>query len=275
LSAESSLYDPLHYNMGAVWPFVTGFVALAHYQYERPWAGYPLIEALGRLTFDFARGRHAELLSGRYYRPLDTAVPHQFFATSMLVSPVISGLLGWTPDAPNRRARLAPQLPPSWTQVVLRELRVGESTISLTIEQQNGEIRLTRISQNGPPVALDFAPVLPPGAVERRRTPTSVAWSGGLSIGAPASELLPGAVSTGLRVLDVVWNGATGAIEVEGQPGRAYEVSVPSTFPAEGKGVQFMPASQGISRLRITLPDASTPTVRARIPLRARKQRSQ
>ena len=82
LATDHPLYEPLHYNMGAVWPFVTGFVSLGHYTYGRPWAGYPLIDALKQLTFDFARGRHAELLSGAFYRPLDTAVPHQFFATS-------------------------------------------------------------------------------------------------------------------------------------------------------------------------------------------------
>ena len=88
LTTASPLYDPTHYNMGAVWPFVTGFLALGHYQYERPWAGYPLVDALSHLAFDWARGRHPELLSGAYYRPLDTAVPHQFFATSMLASSI-------------------------------------------------------------------------------------------------------------------------------------------------------------------------------------------
>ena len=69
LTTASPLYDPTHYNMGAVWPFVTGFVALGHYQYERPWSGYPLVDALARMAFDWARGRHPELLSGRVLPP--------------------------------------------------------------------------------------------------------------------------------------------------------------------------------------------------------------
>ena len=119
LTTESPLYDPTHYNMGAVWPFVTGFLAWGHYRYERPWAGYPLVEALGQMTFDWARGRHPELLSGAYYRPLDEAVPQQFFATSMFATSVLSGLLGWEPDAMAGAARLAPQLPPQWVQIAL------------------------------------------------------------------------------------------------------------------------------------------------------------
>ena len=98
---------------------------LGHYQYERPWAGYPLVDALARLGFDWARGRHPELLSGAYYRPLDTAVPQQFFATSMLVSPIVYGLLGLEPDAPAGRARLAPQLPPEWEPAAGQRPRRG------------------------------------------------------------------------------------------------------------------------------------------------------
>ena len=126
--------------MGAVWPFVTGFVALGHYQYARPWAGYPLVDALARMAFDWARGRHPELLSGAYYRPLDTAVPQQFFATSMLVSPVAYGLLGFEPDAPAGRARLAPRLPPQWGRAHVTGLPVGAARLDVTIEQEPGRL---------------------------------------------------------------------------------------------------------------------------------------
>ncbi len=39
LSADSTLFDPLHYNNGAVWPFVTGFVSLAQYRYHNAAGG--------------------------------------------------------------------------------------------------------------------------------------------------------------------------------------------------------------------------------------------
>jgi amino acid transporter len=266
LSAASPLYEPLHYNMGAVWPFVTGFVALGHYQYQRPWAGYPLIDALAHLTFDFARGRHAELLSGRYYRPLDTAVPHQFFATSMLVSPIVSGLFGWTPDAPQRRARLAPQLPPHWERVVLRRLRVGDTSIDVTIEQRPGRIAIQQ-TVTGSPVRLELAPVLPPGAVVKTRTPSLVSWTGGLSVVAPVARLAPGDTSSGLRIVDVSWDGVAGAIEVEGEPGRSYEIALVGDVPASAERASISRTSAERATLRITLPDASTAFVRATIRL--------
>ncbi len=41
--------------------------------------------------FDEARGRNPEVISGRVYKPLDTAVPQQFFATSMILTSLLRG----------------------------------------------------------------------------------------------------------------------------------------------------------------------------------------
>src|SRR3972149_172701 len=163
----------MHYNNGAVWPFVTGFVSWGQYRARRPWSGYPRTPALAQMTFDWARGRHPELLSGAFYRPLDTAVPHQFFATSMLLSPIMYGLLGWEPDAPAGRARLAPPLPPSWDRgsgrppprwerVSVRHLRVGSAR--LTVQFERGSGRATATVSASAPLNLEFAQSVPAGA---------------------------------------------------------------------------------------------------------------
>ena len=219
LASDHPLYEPTHYNMGAVWPFVTGFVALGHYAYGRAWAGYPLVDALARMAFDWARGRHPELLSGAYYRPLDTAVPQQFFATSMLATPVMSGLLGWVPDAPSRRARLAPQLPPHWARLSVRGLRAGATRLQAEIEQAPG--RLTaRLSAEGPELDLHFDPPLPPGArlvaatVDGRRVRTAVDTPDGAPRG-PLADVrhrlgaVPQVLKVGARpvTVAVTWTG--------------------------------------------------------------------
>ena len=97
LSTESDLYDPLQYNMGTVWPFVTGYASWAQYRYRRPWAGFHLMDAVKQMTYDWSLGRHGELFSGTFYQPLDQTVPHQFFASSMLVTPLLRGVFGWDP----------------------------------------------------------------------------------------------------------------------------------------------------------------------------------
>ena len=165
LSREHPLYDPLHYNNGTVWPFVTGFAALAHYRYHRAGDGLHLVRAVARTTFDFALGRNPELMSGAFYRPLDTAVPQQFFATSMLVTPLVRGLLGLEADAPHRRATVAPHLPDDWDEVAVENFRVGDDALSIRITRTDGSMTVTlaRRGARPEPLHVRVSPGLPAG----------------------------------------------------------------------------------------------------------------
>ncbi|MYF62840.1 MAG: hypothetical protein F4179_14445 [Gammaproteobacteria bacterium] len=266
LSTESDLYDPLQYNMGTVWPFVTGFAAWAQYRYRRPWAGFHLMDAVKRMTFHWALGRHPELLSGSFYQPLDQTVPHQFFATSMLATPLLRGVFGWQPDAPLGRARLAPQLPPGWPAAAIRGLRAGSTVLDVEIRQNwtstGGEQRAT-VHWRGPRLDLDFVPDVPvgarnpsitvdgvpapgggvvrvqvgrdapgPGGAEPDATDQDdvaeivVRWEGGLEVAPPRIDLEPGQRSTGLRIIDLVADDDGWLLTLEGTPGRDYDVEL-------------------------------------------------
>jgi hypothetical protein len=78
---------------------VTGFTAWAHYAARRGWAGFDLLRDVAQTGDDFALGVQPELMSGAFYRPLDTAMPDQFFSTSMIISPLLRGLLGYRAEA--------------------------------------------------------------------------------------------------------------------------------------------------------------------------------
>jgi hypothetical protein len=279
LSTGSSFYDPMHYNNGAVWPFVTGFVAWAQYNYRRPWAGFPLVDALKQMTFDWARGRHPELLSGRYYRPLDTAVPQQFFATSMLISPIMSGIFGWDPDAPNHRARLAPQLPRDWARAAVRDLKIGGAIIDLALTQGDGTIEAL-VTHSGPPLELELVLSLPPGAFEIRHAsqsaesqqPLSITngrhdiqvttqlalsggetqvflrWVGGLAVVPPTLRLAPGQESRGIRVLDFSPVEDGWSITVEGEADQVYGIDLHGEQPLVVDGTATV-SSTGTSHI--------------------------
>jgi hypothetical protein len=298
LTTESPLYDPTHYNMGAVWPFVTGFLAWGHYNYGRPFAGFPLIEALASTGFDWARGRNPEVFSGAYYRPLDEAVPQQFFSTSMVVSPLVSGLLGWDPDAPRGRARLAPQLPPQWPAVRLSGLRVGSTTLDVRLEQSAAAL-VARFHASGPGLRLDFAPALPAGARDVRATldgkpvpvkleanpryerarldlapsgQDSVAtleWKGGLSVEPPVPTLEPGQTDGGLRVVDFLKTSRGWALTLEGLSGREYELALHGERPRHVTGAERLPSSAGpdVMRLKVVLPEATARTASVTVTL--------
>ncbi|HEY8062749.1 MAG TPA: GH116 family glycosyl hydrolase [Gemmatimonadales bacterium] len=252
LSAASALFDPLHYNNGAVWPFITGWVSLAEYNYHNAPAGWFALKAIARTGFDQALGRNPEVISGRLYKPLDTAVPQQFFATSMVLTPLIRGLLGIDVDAPARRITVAPHLPPSWDSVAVDNIPVGPDRWSIVVRRWPGRITATvrRTATGGSPMEVIFSPALPLGAhatgtgITVQATPgdvhatiramvtnaaeLSVAYAGGWSILPPEMPLTIGERSVAPRVLserlDAGDRGYT--VALEGIAGRTYAFRV-------------------------------------------------
>ena len=293
LTTESPLYDPLHYNKGTVWPFVTGFLALGHYTYDRPWAGYPLVDALARLD---STGRAAATPScsrARYYRPLDTAVPQQFFATSMLVTPLVAGLLGWDPDAPHgraapRAAAAAAVAPPSG----VRGLRAGASRFDLSIDDAavRDDAALRPFARGAPPLVVDLRAAVPPGArdvhvdVDGARVPRSrdgavslrldgprlveVRWTGGLSVEPPVADLQPGQADGGLRILAFAAVAEGWKLTVEGRSGTAAAVRLHGERPSHADGATLAAVGDAVTVATIALPASAQPFARAEVLLR-------
>ncbi len=182
LSTTSKLFDPLHYNNGAVWPFVTGWVATAQFRYGNPHAGWQALRAIAHTTFDEALGRNPEVISGRLYKPLDTAVPQQFFATSMILTPLLRGMMGLEVDAPAGTLTVAPWVPPGHEQLRVQKLAVGGVRLDLSVTEsaQRGERVLLVAPSAGAalprPIKVRFAPfgggvaegVLAPGSASLR-----------------------------------------------------------------------------------------------------------
>jgi glycogen debranching enzyme len=163
LAAESRLFDPLHYNNGTVWPFVTGYAALAQYKYRNPIAGFASLRAIARSGFTWGLGRNPEVWSGSQFEPLDTSVPHQFFGTSFILTVLARGLLGWEPDIPRNEVRLAPQLPPEWGEMQVHQARAGQGRYEIAIVKSSNQLRVS-IWGSGGPDTLAFEPHLPIGS---------------------------------------------------------------------------------------------------------------
>ena len=119
LSNKSSAYEPLAYNNGAVWPFLSGYNLWAMFNYNRTTAGLQMLRNMAEWTFVDARGYLPEVVSGEYFRPLDTSVPHQLFSSFGYAIGLIRGLLGLEPRSPVGQLaglpvlRFAPNFPPN------------------------------------------------------------------------------------------------------------------------------------------------------------------
>lgn len=276
LASSSPLFDPLHYNNGTVWPFVTGFDAWGLYRAHNATMGLAATSAVARTTFLWGLGANPEVFSGSTFEPLETAVPQQFFATSMLLSPLLRGLVGWEGDVPDDRVTLAPHLPPRWDSLAVERLPVGTGryTVQFARTDTTLAMELTRTAGTGVDT-LVFSPALPLGAALREvrangRSVTCAARSTGadehvdcrLALGtrlvvlirhAPGwAVLLPppaperGARSTSMKLVSQRLTGDTLELQLEGFAGKAYELvvrtprgerTVPVTFPDSGDAV--------------------------------------
>ena len=269
LNATSPLFDPLHYNNGAVWPFVTGFVSLAEYRYHNAPAGWFALQSIARTGFDQSLGRNPEVISGRLYKPLDTAVPQQFFATSMVLTPLMRGLLGIDVDVPAARVTIAPHLPPDWDSVAAERVPVGNGQLSVVLRRTAGRMTAS-ITRTGDttPLEVVFSPALPLGAtvtgagqtaeptpgdvhVSVKSTVTttaelSVSYSGGYTIVPAQMPAVIGHRSEAPRVLsERLSSDGRYVASLEGLAGRSYPFRVRTpdaptervitvTFPATG-----------------------------------------
>ncbi|HPK71016.1 MAG TPA: hypothetical protein PLN93_03655 [Vicinamibacterales bacterium] len=302
LSIDSARYGPLSYNNGAVWPFLTGFAALALYAHGRPDAAWAYLDGTADLTFIESRGYVAELFSGDRLRSLDAAVPHQLFATAGVVSTLLRGLLGLaalpaeTRDGlalPDRLA-IAPQLPAGWTRLDVRNLRWRGIAADVSVRRDAAGFSAA-VTPRGGTLPIELRAVLPPGshplARDARWRPVAATTgpSRGLSfwrvekVSAPSvfslratpgiqvipvhSPLSHGDAPARLRVIDAACDGDTYTLRVEGRRGRRYDIRLLAPDVQAVTGAELLPPSPadrpGERVLRVQLPPAPAAAPRA------------
>ena len=260
LSNKSRFFEPLNYNYGAVWPFLTGWVATALFKSDFVVPGYNLLEAAVRHTFDNALGNVTELFSGSQNVWPQEGVSHQGFSSSGVTFPLVRGLLGLEGDAPEREVRFEPAFPGDWKEVAVDGWRIGNETFSLRFRRTAGAVRLeaeTSAPVRGVPWTLVFAPAFGPGTrvtgalVNGRkavigtgraspagavrpsvaaplsgRTVVEIAFEAVPEILPPANATSTGAPSRGLRVIRQEHAGGRLTVILEGLAGETYRLPV-------------------------------------------------
>jgi len=142
LSNQSRLYGPLNYNYGAVWPFITGFVAAAQFNHHFLPQAMPLLLALANHFFDNSLGHATEVFSGSRYLWPEEAVPHQGFSATGFVLPLIRGFIGLDFSFWENMIKFSPQFPADWAKVKISHSCFGQKKIYLEYTRKEGLVRL-------------------------------------------------------------------------------------------------------------------------------------
>ena len=170
LSNQHALYDPLSYNNGTAWPFMSGFAAWAQYRQGLPLSGFSIWTSLAQLTGLSSAGSVPELMNGDRYLPGEFAVPHQLFSSDGVILPAVRGLLGLETRGfsagSNAALQLtfAPSLPADWPFVRFQRYAIGSGHLSGEVLQQPTQTILHLSYDGASPISASLMPSIPAAA---------------------------------------------------------------------------------------------------------------
>jgi len=280
ISIESKHFQPLNYNYGAVWPFLTSWVTTALYKHHLPLQGYNLLLATARHTFDNALGSITEVFSGVQNVWPQEAVAHQGFSTAGVVLPLVRGLLGLDGDAVEKNFSFAPHFPADWKSVKIENLRIGDALFSVDYLRGKDRLEIKIQAENAEDFKIKIAPALGIGTEVKAYSVNGEDVSFQIEPGSqtvqalaefpwekkplsievlfsPTLEILPvtpdgkvGQRNSGLKILSIRREDTTMRLVVEGLSGKTYKLGLLNTEKA--KSIEGAKADLG--ELIITIP---------------------
>ncbi len=164
ISIKSQYFQPLNYNYGAVWPFLTSWVTTALYKHHLPLQGYSLLMSTAKHTFDHALGTITEVFSGTNNIWPQEAVSHQGFSSAGVVLPLVRGLLGLEGNALDKTVTFSPHFRADWKQVNIDNFKVGQAIFSFDYSRDKDKITAKVRSKNAVGYKIQFAPALGTGS---------------------------------------------------------------------------------------------------------------
>lgn len=224
-----TVFDPISYHQGSVWPLFTGWASLAQYREGHPLAGYAALRRNLDLTWEQDPGFVTEVISGEFYQPLGRSSSHQLWSSAMVLTPAIRGLFGIEPDALHRTLRIQPLLPAEWDFAELNNVRVGDDLYTVTLKREQNHLLATVQSPKETVLCLSNQA---DAANEDCHAHAAVVRT--LSLALPAVEVslngqhVPeaGAITSQPRVIEESYNAHELAFTIEGLGGTTTELSI-------------------------------------------------
>jgi glycogen debranching enzyme len=155
LSARERRYNPMSYHNGSVWPHDTAIAAAGLRRYGRNEAFLTLATALFEAALEWEGARMPELFCGFARVPglgptrYPVACSPQAWAAGVPFH-LLSGMLGFAPDAQRNRLTLTePVLPPWLDWVEIRDLRLGASTLDVAVSRGSQTAAVELLARRG------------------------------------------------------------------------------------------------------------------------------
>ncbi|MCX6135650.1 MAG: GH116 family glycosyl hydrolase [Ignavibacteriales bacterium] len=251
---DNRFFNPTGYHYGSIWPLFTGWTSLAEFTNLRPLQGYMHLLSNALLYDQFSAGNMEEVLHGEVFRPVGVC-PHQAWSQSMVIQPLIEGLLGLETDVIHKTVHMSPYFPPDWREASVKNIRLGDHRMDLDLYRKEKEtvfvISLRRYSNKSRPSAnysLSFRPFFSLGTfIERftigstmhnfavlvddyralptvqlqlgRKTVVRVEHKQGLALIPAVPHFQHGQKSKGVRVVNESWRNKSYVLTLEGKPG--------------------------------------------------------
>jgi len=245
VSIHSSIYDPISYHQGSVWPLFTGWVALAEYRAGRALAGYQHLMQNADLTWAQDPGAVTELLSGAFFQPLGRSSTHQVWSSAMVLIPALRGLFGLEWDAFKKTLRIAPHLPAEWDEARLHNVRVGSSRFDLIYRREGGRLIVREQGGELGNVCLAAGGETPKGCQRQLSFPLP-----GVEVALPHGLPLPGAFTGQLKAVDEQSSENRTTMTLEAPAASTYEL----TLRVNRSGVRVLGGELSGNRLHLQFP---------------------
>lgn len=253
VSRTESIYDPLSYHQGSVWPLYTGWTALAEYRSGRPFAGYAHLMQNADMTFSQDLGAVTELLSGEFFQPFGRSSAHQLWSSAMVVTPGVRGLFGLEADALHHILRVHAQLPAAWESAALNNVTIGGVSFDVRFRKDHGKLLIDASSSEPQALCLTAGPDC---AATTARTHHLELNLPAFEVNLPHALPPPGSPTVFAKILAQSDN----AFEIEGLAGSVAELDVRFVrAPAQvmgatldrGKLLVRFPAGEGYKRTTV------------------------
>ena len=160
ISNKSPFFQPLNYNYGAVWPFLSGWVNTALFKNHMSQQGYTLLCSTANHTYIHNLGCVTEVFSGTHNIWPQEAVSQQGFSSAGIVLPFIRGLFGLEGNVHNKKITFSPHFPADWHHAEISNFKMGTGTFSFKYERTTNRIKTNISSHNSQGFNLSFAPAI-------------------------------------------------------------------------------------------------------------------